>query len=75
MKEKRFVMMVAKGSTDELRVTKHLDERGVTYESAGFGVYRNYIEFRADKHAGKAIMKDLGFAVESYYCKPKELFQ
>lgn len=74
MKERRFVMTVAKDSTDELRVVKYLDEKGIKYASSEFGIYRKYIEFRTDKLTGKKIMKDLGFAVTAYYCKPKELF-
>lgn len=75
MKEKRFIMMVTDGSTDELRVAKYLEEKKIEYETSKYGISRSYIEFRADKHTVKEIMKHLGFAVESYYCKPKELFQ
>lgn len=71
--KKRFVMTVSKGSTDELRVMEYLDKKGMKYSSSEYGTCRNYIGVVMDKHTGKKIMKDLGFSVETYYYKPKEL--
>lgn len=65
---RNYSLRVVIGSTDEVRVKKYLEKKGITY-SEDLGVFSsNYLKFRANKKTWKKIKKDLDLVINSVYC-------
>ena len=65
---KNYSLRMSIGSTDEVRVKKYLEKKGISYtEDAGIFT-SSYIRFRANKKTWKKIKKDLDLVIDSVYC-------
>lgn len=65
---KNYSLRVAIGSTDEVRVKKYLEKKGISY-TEDVGVFSSsYVRFKANKKTWKKIKKDLDLVIDSVYC-------